>query len=148
VSGDTSFRIASSKIISDVIDGEAVLVNLASGDYYTLDPVGREVWELMEAGLSCESVVTAMTGLYEGDRETIQAGVLDLLSDLRTEGLVIEGSPAASPVAKPKPSLDDRPAFSAPVLTKYTDMEDLLTLDPVHEVDDLGWPHVPRADTA
>ena len=34
-----------------------------------------------------------------------------------------------------------RVAFEAPVLEKYTDMQTLLLVDPVHEVDDRGWPH-------
>jgi hypothetical protein len=32
-------------------------------------------------------------------------------------------------------------AFEPPLLEKFTDMEDLLLLDPVHEVDGRGWPH-------
>jgi hypothetical protein len=28
-----------------------------------------------------------------------------------------------------------------PVLNKYTDMQDLLLLDPIHEVDERGWPN-------
>jgi hypothetical protein len=33
-------------------------------------------------------------------------------------------------------------AFQPPTLRKYTDMQDLLLIDPIHEVDDLGWPGV------
>ena len=33
-----------------------------------------------------------------------------------------------------------RPAFVAPALTRYTDVKDLLVLDPVHDVDEMGWP--------
>jgi hypothetical protein len=31
--------------------------------------------------------------------------------------------------------------FSRPILTKYTDMKELLLLDPIHEVDETGWPN-------
>jgi hypothetical protein len=30
--------------------------------------------------------------------------------------------------------------FHAPVLQVYSDMQDLLLLDPIHEVDATGWP--------
>ena len=33
--------------------------------------------------------------------------------------------------------------FEAPKLSKYTDMEQLLLLDPVHDVDETGWPNAP-----
>ncbi len=32
-------------------------------------------------------------------------------------------------------------AFVTPELTRYTDIEDMLILDPIHEVDASGWPH-------
>jgi hypothetical protein len=31
--------------------------------------------------------------------------------------------------------------FEKPGLQKYSDMQDLLLLDPIHEVDEMGWPH-------
>ena len=40
-----------------------------------------------------------------------------------------------------------KPDFQEPALQKYTDMEDLLLLDPIHEVDDTGWPN-PKPDEA
>ncbi len=43
--------------------------------------------------------------------------------------------PALAPI-----SAGDRPAFEAPVLESYSDMQDLLLLDPIHDVDDAGWP--------
>lgn len=30
--------------------------------------------------------------------------------------------------------------FQPPALESYTDMQDLLLLDPIHEVDEMGWP--------
>jgi hypothetical protein len=36
--------------------------------------------------------------------------------------------------------------FVAPVLDKYTDMQELLLLDPIHEVDASGWPKLPDDD--
>ena len=36
----------------------------------------------------------------------------------------------------------ERLSFEAPILHKYTDMQDLLLLDPIHEVDEAGWPSV------
>jgi hypothetical protein len=31
-------------------------------------------------------------------------------------------------------------AFQPPTLESYNDMQDLLLLDPIHDVDDMGWP--------
>jgi len=148
VTTDPSYRIATSKIISDVIDGEAVLVNLDNGDYYTLDPVGLVIWRLMEAGLSTDGIVRRLAESFTARDGEIREGVRGLLTHLVAEGLVIDTSPTAPPAHTPPIPNDIGTAFIPPVLTKYTDMEDLLTLDPIHEVDDFGWPHVPKSDTA
>jgi hypothetical protein len=36
-------------------------------------------------------------------------------------------------------------SFEPPTLEHYTDMEYFLLLDPIHEVDESGWPHAPAA---
>jgi hypothetical protein len=33
-----------------------------------------------------------------------------------------------------------KPSFNPPLLNKYSDMQELLLLDPIHDVDEAGWP--------
>ena len=42
----------------------------------------------------------------------------------------------------------ERVPYVPPVLEKFTDMQDLILLDPVHEVSERGWPHaaIPSAE--
>jgi hypothetical protein len=78
------------------------------------------------------------------------AQVAAFVDELTREQLVVsagEGSIARSP-GEPggtgTAQVDPGP-WSTPTLTRFTDMQDLLVLDPVHEVDDRGWPHLPSA---
>lgn len=41
----------------------------------------------------------------------------------------------------------DKLHFEEPIFHKYTDMEDLLLLDPIHDVDETGWPKPHQDDT-
>ena len=44
-------------------------------------------------------------------------------------------------ISEPEPCEIEKPIFQAPSLQKYTDMEEMLALDPIHEVDEeMGWP--------
>ncbi len=140
------YRIASTEIVSDVIDGEAVVVNLSTGAYYTLNATGAVVWDLARRGCSRAELHAAAGELLGGDAGAIRDGCDAFLGRLLDEGLIVAGSELASaPVARaaaaPIP-------FAPPALVKYTDMEDLLSLDPVHEVDELGWPHPTAAKTS
>ncbi len=44
----------------------------------------------------------------------------------------------AQPLADPEPATRD---YEEPKLGKHTDMQELLLLDPVHEVGETGWPN-------
>jgi hypothetical protein len=70
------------------------------------------------------------------------------LDTLSAEGLIEsrDGDAAGESVAAAAAGGDengDRPKapFAEPALEKHTDMQDLILLDPVHEVDARGWPH-------
>ncbi len=141
----THFRVNSPNVIHEIIDGEAVLVNLETGSYYSIDSVGAIVWDYMEKGLSSSQIVETVAGQYDGEQADIDQGVQDLFVQLQEEQLIV--ATEASPLAGHTPTInvaangDDKPQFEAPTLHKYTDMEDLLLLDPIHDVDESGWPN-------
>jgi hypothetical protein len=136
------------QVVGEVIDGEAVIINLESGIYYSLDGVGGDIWACVERGLPLPGIVDEIGGKYDADQATVDKAVNTLVDELVSEGLVTlysgDGT-EQTPVEAAKP---DAPlaSFKAPVLIKYKDMQDLLLLDPIHEVDELGWPNVKPDD--
>lgn len=139
------FRVNVPNVIHETIDGEAVIVNLQSGSYYSIDKVGAAIWDHLERGVAVAGIVDAIAREYDGDRAEIDAGVRALFAQLEAEGLVVPAEPASATGAA-APSQGDgreRPRFERPVLHKYTDMEDLLLLDPIHDVGEKGWPNAP-----
>lgn len=71
--------------------------------------------------------------------------MLRFLGDLAAENLISAAEGSAPLLA---PSDDDGAAeFPAPRLERYTDMQDLLLLDPIHDVDERGWPNAVDAGT-
>jgi hypothetical protein len=145
------FRINAPQVITETIDGEAIMINLGTGNYYSVAGSGAEVCGFLEQGASVERVIETLSRGYEAPREAIASAVSDLIADLEREGLIVplegDGDSPASVVAVPPESEARRP-FDKPRLEKYTDMQDLVLLDPVHEVDERGWPHVQPAAQA
>lgn len=139
------YAVNSGQVISEIIDGEAVMINLTTGNYYSLNEVGASIWNLIEAGASTTEIVERLSLRYEGAESEIESAVSQLVDELRGEDLVVaaEGNGAA-PAAPEEPGPDRKP-FETPRLEKHTDMQDLILLDPVHEVGEQGWPHV-KAD--
>ena len=68
----------------------------------------------------------------------------DDLIGLETEWLVVaDGNGAGEVPAAAVQPVGGRVPFEAPSFTTFTDMQDIILLDPVHEVDARGWPHAP-----
>src|SRR3954465_9450479 len=70
--GRVSVRYAISKdVIATNLEGEAVLLNLTSGRYYSLDKVATRIWELLGEGKDPEQIKDVLSGEYRVERETL-----------------------------------------------------------------------------
>ena len=139
-----AFRINTPRVVHQTIDGETIIIDFDNGAYFSADGVGAVIWEQVAQNASVNNIVHALTQCYTGDHANIEKEVERFLIELQRESLIapLDGAPPA-PRATPTmsdPNLTARPAFQAPLLQKYTDMQDLLLLDPIHEVDEQGWP--------
>jgi hypothetical protein len=137
----TSYRVNAPDVIHQVIDGEAVIINLSRGFYYSLDRVGAEVWDALAQGRSRAEVVAVIAAAYEG--QGVDAAVTALVDELVAEELIVERAGHACEGGEATRS-ERRGVFEPPILRKYTDLQDLLLLDPIHQVDEAGWPQTPR----
>lgn len=139
---NTSFRVNSPSVIGEVLDGEAIIVNLDSGAYYSLNGAGAEMWSAAQTGATLAQLIELIAARYQGAADEIAAGVTALVAELMAEGLLATSNAAAA-AAEPfvAAAAGPRPPFVRPILEKFTDMADLLLLDPIHEVDEAaGWP--------
>lgn len=141
-----SYRVMKPEVVADVIDGEAVIMNLKTGRYFNSEGTGSECWGALASGLTFDQVVDQLAGKYAADRTTIAAAVERFVQDLVSHELI---APSDTPpqVVAARASSSPLAPFHAPVLNVYSDMQDLLLLDPIHDVDVAGWP-MPKSETA
>ena len=125
---NTRVRPNTIDVAAKVIDGEAIIMNLSNGLYFSMDRVGSAVWEMVEVGLSVSEMSATLDSRYEVARDVVDADVSRLVSELLAEQLVLVTELEASPTAV-ETSAADHP-YSPPTLNKYDDMADLLALDP------------------
>jgi hypothetical protein len=143
----TRFEIPSHKVVSEIIDGEAIVINLDTGAYYSLRDAGGEIWSLLQKKLTPREIVESIARRYDRAVSDIQGAVENLLAELEREGLVaaIEAAGEDS-TNRVEPATEsgapaERVVFKPPVLQKFTDMQEFLLVDPIHEVDESGWPN-------
>ncbi len=116
-------------VAAKVIDGEAIIMNLANGLYFSMDEVGSAVWEMVESGMALDHMAEALQARYEVSAETARADVGRLAEQLVEEGLVIVSDDAGQTGPSPEP-VESAGPYATPTLTRYDDMADLLALDP------------------
>lgn len=123
------FRVNMGDVAAKVIDGEAIVMNISNGAYYSITGAGAPAWELLESGRSVAETAGRLTERYEAPLETVAADLRTLVATLVEEGLIAETSDRL-PEGNPELPGGPRVAYEAPVFQKFTDMADMLALDP------------------
>ena len=137
-----TYRVNSPQVISETVGGETIIVNLARGHYFSLQGTAVEVWQGLERGEAAETIVLELEQRYEAADGEIGTAVKKLLEDfLAAELVVAEGNGTGTVAPASSQEVDERVPFVPPSFTTFTDMQDIILLDPVHEVDTQGWPH-------
>jgi hypothetical protein len=118
------------EVAAKVIDGEAIIINLANGIYYSMDKVGGLIWEMLAGAHSLEEVTTAIIARYDVSREQAQADVERLAAELVQENLLMIATNGGEQEKIVAHESQEKLAYEAPTLNTYRDMGDLLALDP------------------
>lgn len=126
------------EVVDEVIDGEAVMINLTTGSYYCTNATGALVWEALAGGNTVAGVAAVLSSRFDTASADLGADIESMLADLREQGLVVAGDDQGA--ADEVPGGGTKP-YEPPRLETFTDLQDLLLLDPVHDVGARGWPH-------
>jgi Coenzyme PQQ synthesis protein D (PqqD) len=126
----------SEHVVSDLIEGEMMLLNLKFGHYYALEGCAVGLWPALKQGTTTEQLLEALVSRFPDLPVQALAGDLqDWMAKLQEEELIVE----ADGVPGRNPEFDME--YQPPGLDKYTDLEDLFLLDPIHDADpERGWP--------
>lgn len=142
--------VNSGDVVCETIDGEVVIVNLQKGDYYSLLRTATEIWNEIEKGTDTQRLIRDLLQRYEASTEEITKAVNQFITVLEQEKLISikeeEKPNYEAPRLEILPNPLEKPKFQWPEVEKFTDMEDLLLLDPIHEADEeKGWPQAKDA---
>jgi hypothetical protein len=77
-------------VVFEVLDDEAVLLNLKTGIYYGLNDTGTRIWKLIEEHGDIDTVRRRMLEEFEVSQETLEGDLLALLPELLDRGLLVE----------------------------------------------------------
>ena len=125
---DSRFRLNEPQVTAKVMDGEAVIIHLGTGVYYSMEGVGCLVWQGITSGHDTAAIVDGIMDRYGIERGVAEADIGRLLGELVAQDLVVPADGARS--AQPMADMAAPGTYASPALNRYDDMADLLALDP------------------
>jgi len=141
----TAFRVNEPNVVYEIFDEEIIVVNLDAGNYYSISGTGRTIWIDLVGGCGINEIASRIQGRHTGEFDAIAAAVAAFADRLVNEELLVRaGDVVAWPRTASIEQAGDRTPFKPPSIEKYEDMQDLLGLDPIHDVDSAGWPVVKK----
>jgi len=136
------------EVAAKVLDGEAIIINLSNGMYYSMDKIGGLIWAMIEGGHSLRDIVEAIVSRYEVSFGQAQADVERLARELIQENLVIVSDPSLPVRQNQEVRAQERRPYESPMLNIYRDMGDLLALDPpMPTLDEIPWKEPPAGSS-
>lgn len=134
-------QVNAPSVAHEVVDGEVVIINLLSGDYYSCLGVAADAWQALVAGASPSDIAGVIARAYDVGDADVASDVVAFARALADEQLLVPREGGSEPI----PEFGGGP-YVAPAFEKFSDMADLIVLDPVHDVTGQGWPHAARSE--
>lgn len=131
------YKINEPDVTFESFEGELLVINLGNGNYHSLRGAAVQIWP----GLAAGQTVSEIAKIWESEGDHSHA-IQTFVDQLVGENLIV---PREDKPIEPFPTPSETVKFATASLENYTDMQDLLMLDPIHEVDVTGWPKKPEA---
>jgi hypothetical protein len=137
------FRPNTPAVVAETVNGETIIMHHRTGSYYDGSGSAALLWTAIESGADAHSLAEILLRTYEIRDEVARSAVDQFLAFLVMHNLVTEHPGSPAPLSF-QGRQEQRP-FSMPEFSVHTDLADMLLLDPIHDVDEAGWPAPKRA---
>ncbi len=141
------FCINTPVVVCEVVGGESILIHFDKGSYYSSDQEGARIIDGLATGQSLQVLTGELSNRSGAPMTSVTAVVNRFLQLLLDEDIIRPTQETSSskielPVDEDLYAQYVATGHPVPHLETYTDLKDLLILDPIHDVDAAGWPRV------
>jgi hypothetical protein len=75
-------------VMARQLGDECVMLDMASGHYFGLDPVGTRIWQLLSQTSSFGEIVERLAHEYDVTHEQAEADLVRFVDELKANGLL------------------------------------------------------------
>ena len=73
----------------EVVADEAILIDISTGVYFSLNEVGTEFWEMLDGEQTIEQHATVIATKYEVEISTVVDDLLELAEEMAKDKLIV-----------------------------------------------------------
>ncbi len=132
------YKFNAPRMIHETIEKETVVIDTETGIYFSITGSGYLIMQMLDQGAHIADLAAQVAATFGIDAASLHPHVEDFVAQLLTEEMIVPTEEAPGAVAALV--FADGEGYVPPVLEKFTDMNDLLLMDPIHDVSDEGWP--------
>ena len=142
---DRGLRANAPRVAHELVDDEVVIIDFTTGAYFSAVGTAAEAWISLAAGTPPDEVAAEFASRYGANLDEARNDVTRFVEQLVADALLVarDDHRVEEPMLPPPAA-----AYTAPELERFTDLTDLILLDPVHDVTAQGWPHPRGSDGA
>lgn len=137
-----TYKINDAKAISETIDGETIIINLETGFYYSVNKTATVIWNEIQKNNSVKNIARLYLNSYEVDADTAEKSITEIIGLFLKDDLILELDSDISPDIIERQTGTTKEKFVIPKIERYDDMARALRSDPVHDVNEEGWPNL------
>ena len=134
----TNYKLNDARMFADVADNLAIIIDASSGIYFGMNGYGTGIFKNLLDGSSVDDVVAAAKQL-PGAPEDVAASIQAFIETLLGFDIIL---PADEESTRPCELVEKDAQYDqfVPTCNEYSDVQELLYADPIHEVDETeGW---------
>lgn len=72
----------------EIVAGEAIVIDIDTGTYFSLNKIGTEFWEMLDGTQSVQQHAAAIAQKYDVDASMVVGDLLELAGTMVTDGIV------------------------------------------------------------
>lgn len=77
------------KHVFNEVDGELVMMNIETGEYVSMNPTGKVIWDLLEEEKPLQTVLDSLMDVFDVDSDTVQQDVIPFIEQLKEKEILL-----------------------------------------------------------
>lgn len=87
IKSDTTIK-QNPELITSEVDGERVMMDMKTGEYFGLDSIGTRIWDLIESPAKISEIIEILINEFDVSKEQCENDTIEFISELVDKKLV------------------------------------------------------------